>query len=101
MESVERRKTNEVSIGTVKIGAEHPIAVQSMTTSRTEDVDLVLAEIRELEEAGAEIIRVAVPFQKSVEALPELKRAMSVPLVADIHFDSKMAIGALEAGVDM
>ncbi|HMQ22480.1 MAG TPA: flavodoxin-dependent (E)-4-hydroxy-3-methylbut-2-enyl-diphosphate synthase, partial [Planctomycetota bacterium] len=71
-----------------------------MTTTRTEDIDATLKEILELEEAGVEIIRVAVPFEKSAQALPILKAAMSVPLVADIHFDSRMAILALEAEVD-
>lgn len=100
METVERRVAREVQIGSVKIGGENPVAVQSMTTTRTEDVDATLAEIHRLEEAGVELIRVAVPFEQSAKALPTLKKEMSVPLIADIHFDSRMAILALEAGVD-
>jgi (E)-4-hydroxy-3-methylbut-2-enyl-diphosphate synthase len=100
LETVDRRKSREVQIGSLKIGGENPIIVQSMCTTRTEDIDATLAEIRELEEAGVEMIRVAVPFEKSAKALPILKREMSVPLIADIHFDSRMAILALEAGVD-
>lgn len=100
METVERRQTSEVAVGSVTIGGDHPIAVQSMTTTRTEDVAATLAEIHALEDAGCEIIRVAVPFEKSARALPTLKKEMRVPLVADIHFDSRMAILALEAGVD-
>lgn len=100
METVDRRPAREVRIGSVTIGGQHPIAVQSMTTTRTEDVAATLAEIHALEEAGVEMIRVAVPFAKSAEALPTLKSEMTVPLIADIHFDSRMAILALEAGVD-
>ncbi|MFQ5507483.1 MAG: flavodoxin-dependent (E)-4-hydroxy-3-methylbut-2-enyl-diphosphate synthase [Planctomycetota bacterium] len=100
MQVVERRKTREVRIGSVSIGGEHPVAVQSMTTTRTENIEGTLQEIHELEEAGVELIRVAVPFEKSAHALPILKAEMSVPLIADIHFDSRMAILALEAGVD-
>jgi (E)-4-hydroxy-3-methylbut-2-enyl-diphosphate synthase len=100
LETVERRKAREVRIGSVSIGGDHPIAVQSMTTTRTEDVAATLREIHELEAAGCEMIRVAVPFESSARALPDLKREMRVPLIADIHFDSRMAILALEAGVD-
>ena len=100
METVERRRTKEVTIGSVKIGAEHPIAVQSMTTTRTEDVAATLTEIHALEAAGVEMIRVAVPFEESARVLPDLKREMTVPLVADIHFDARMAILAMEAGVE-
>ncbi|PIE22596.1 MAG: 4-hydroxy-3-methylbut-2-en-1-yl diphosphate synthase [Planctomycetota bacterium] len=100
MEAVDRRKSREVQIGSLKLGGDHPIVVQSMTTTRTEDIDATLAEIHELEEAGVEMVRVAVPFEKSARALSILKREMKVPLIADIHFDSKMAILSLEAGVD-
>ena len=100
METVERRAARELRIGSVTIGGDHPIAVQSMTTTRTEDVDVTLAQIHALEEAGVELVRVAVPFEKSAQALPIFKREMKVPLIADIHFDSRMAILALEAGVD-
>jgi len=97
---VQRREAREVRIGSVTIGGDHPIAVQSMTTTRTEDVDATLGEIHELEEAGVEMVRVAVPFEKSARALVEIKSQMKVPLIADIHFDSRMALLAMEAGVD-
>ncbi len=100
METVARKKTRIVRIGTVEIGGDRPVAVQTMTTNRTEDLDRVLPEIQELEEAGAELIRVAVPFEKSARALYEIKKAAGVPIVADIHFDSRMALLAIEAGAD-
>ena len=100
MESVARKKTRVVKIGSLEIGGDHPIAVQSMTTGRTEDIPAILKEIHELEEAGAEMIRVAVPFKESAMALSVLRKEMSVPLIADIHFDPEMAILAMEAGVD-
>ncbi|MEZ5988236.1 MAG: flavodoxin-dependent (E)-4-hydroxy-3-methylbut-2-enyl-diphosphate synthase [Planctomycetota bacterium] len=100
METVERRPTREVAIGSVRIGGQHPIAVQSMTTTRTEDVAATLREIHALEEAGVELIRVAVPAEPAARALPVLKREMTVPLIADIHFDWRMAILSMEAGVD-
>mgnify|MGYP002713145227 CR=1 FL=1 len=87
-------------IGSVWIGGDHPIAVQSMTTTRTEDLRATLAEIHALEEAGAEMIRVAVPMEESAKVLATIKAEMSVPLIADIHFDPRMAILSMEAGVD-
>ena len=95
-----RRKTRTVRIGTVLVGSEHPILVQSMTTTDTADAAATLAQIKTLEKAGCEMIRVTVPNRESVKSLPELKRSMGVPLIADIHFDYRMALAAIEAGVD-
>lgn len=95
-----RHKTREVRIGNVVIGGEHPIAVQSMTNTRTEDVEATVAQILLLEAAGCEIVRCTVPTQEAAEALREIKKQIHIPLVADIHFDYKMAIAAIENGAD-
>ncbi len=95
-----RRKSIEVRVGGIVLGGEHPIRVQTMTTSRTSDLDAVLAEARRLEESGAELIRVTVRDAESLANVPALKAALRVPLVADIHFDYRMAIGSMDAGAD-
>lgn len=95
-----RHKTREVRIGNVVIGGEHPIAVQSMTNTRTEDVEATVAQILRLEAAGCEIVRCTVPTQEAADALREIKKQIHIPLVADIHFDYKMAIAAIENGAD-
>lgn len=95
-----RRQTKEVRIGSVTIGGKHPIAIQSMTNTRTEDVAATVAQIRELERAGCEIIRCAVPTMEAAKALSEIKRQIFIPLVADIHFDYRLAIAAMEHGAD-
>ena len=92
--------TREVRIGDIKIGGGNPIAVQSMTRSPTKDVVRVVEEIRRLEMAGCEIVRVAVPDEESAEAIEEIKRNISIPLVADIHFNWRLALTALEKGAD-
>lgn len=94
-----RRKTRAVHVGGVQIGGGAPVSVQSMTTSKTHDVDTSLAEIRRLAEAGADIIRVAVPRPEDVEALPDIVQGSPVPIVADIHFNYQYALRAIEAGV--
>ena len=95
-----RHKTREVRIGNVVIGGEHPIAVQSMTNTRTEDVEATVAQILRLEAAGCEIVRCTVPTQEAADALREIKKQIHIPLVAYIHFDYKMAIAAIENGAD-
>jgi (E)-4-hydroxy-3-methylbut-2-enyl-diphosphate synthase len=95
-----RKPVREVRIGPVMIGGGHPVAVQSMTLTDTRDVKATVEQIRKLEEAGCEIVRVAVPDDEAAAALPAIKRAMTVPLVADIHFHYKLALKAIEAGVD-
>lgn len=97
---MERKKTNTVRIGDRLIGGDHPILIQSMTNTRTEDVAATVAQIRELTRAGCEIIRCAVPNMEAARALTEIKRQISIPLVADIHFDYKLAIAAMECGAD-
>ncbi len=92
--------THEVKIGNVSIGGGNPIAIQSMTNTKTEDVEATVAQILELEKAGCEIIRSAVPTQEAAEAFREIKKRIHIPLVADIHFDYKLAIAAMENGAD-
>lgn len=95
-----RNDTKEIRIGNVVIGGEHPIAIQSMTNTRTEDVEATVAQILRLEAAGCEIIRCTVPTMEAAQALKEIKKQIHIPLVADIHFDYKMAIAAIENGAD-
>ncbi len=93
-------KTREVKIGNVVIGGGHPIAIQSMTNTKTEDAQATIEQIKKLENAGCEIIRCAVPTMEAAEALTEIKKNISIPLVADIHFDYRLAIAAIEHGAD-
>lgn len=95
-----RSKTKEVQIGNVKIGAGNPVAIQSMTNTKTEDIAATIAQIQQLEHAGCEIIRCAVPTMEAAKALREIKKNISIPLVADIHFDYRLAIAAVENGAD-
>lgn len=95
-----RNETKEVRIGNVWIGGNHPIAIQSMTNTKTEDVKATIEQILRLEEAGCEIVRCAVPTMQAAEALREIKKEIHIPLVADIHFDYKLAIAAIENGAD-
>ena len=94
-----RRPTRSLRVGNVPIGGGAPIAVQSMTTTQTADAPATLAQIRALAEAGADVVRLAVPAADAAQALPEIVRASPVPLVADIHFDYRLAIAALAAGI--
>lgn len=95
-----REQTSEVRIGDVTIGGTRPIAIQSMTNTRTEDVEATVAQILRLEAAGCEIVRSTVPNMDAAKALSEIKKRIHIPLVADIHFDYKMAIAAIENGAD-
>lgn len=97
---MERHKTREVKIGNRIIGGNHPIAIQSMTNTKTEDVDATVAQIQQLTKAGCEIIRCAVPTMEAAKALGEIKKQIAIPLVADIHFDYRLAIAAMENGAD-
>jgi len=98
---IERRKTRQVKVGSVKIGGEAPISIQSMTKTDTTDLEATVRQIRALATAGCEIVRVAVPTIDAAKALPEIRReANKVPLVADIHFHPQFAIAAIEAGFD-
>ncbi len=93
---ITRRKTKQIKVGKVKIGGDAPISVQSMTMTDTRDVNATVEQIRRLEEAGCEIIRVAVPDMAAAAALPKIKTQMTVPLIADIHFDHRLALKAAE-----
>jgi (E)-4-hydroxy-3-methylbut-2-enyl-diphosphate synthase len=94
-----RRKTRPVRVGAVQVGGGAPISVQSMTTTDTTDVAGTLAQIRALAEAGADLVRLAVPDKDAAAALPAIVRGTPVPLVADIHFDYRLALAAIEAGM--
>ncbi len=95
-----RNETKEVRIGDVVIGGEHPVAIQSMTNTRTENVEATVEQILRLEAAGCEIVRCTVPTMEAAKALKEIKKQIHIPLVADIHFDYRMAIAAIENGAD-
>jgi len=96
---IQRRKTRTIDVGGVKLGGDNPIRVQSMTTPKTDDVDAVVKQIHDLEAAGCEIIRVTVNNQESANALPDILKQIHIPLIADIHFDYRMALEALKHGV--
>ena len=98
--SIQRKNTRVVNIGGVLIGGNNPIAIQSMTNTKTEDVSATVNQILRLEEAGCEIIRCAVPTMEAAEAIGEIKKRVHIPVVADIHFDYRLAIAAMENGVD-
>ena len=95
-----REHTRVISIGDRVIGGGNPILIQSMTNTKTEDVEATVEQIHRLEAAGCEIIRCTVPTMEAAQAIKEIKRRISIPLVADIHFDYKMAIAAMENGAD-
>ncbi|HAD19413.1 MAG TPA: 4-hydroxy-3-methylbut-2-en-1-yl diphosphate synthase [Lachnospiraceae bacterium] len=93
-------KTREVQIGSVTIGGGHPVAIQSMTNTKTEDVAATVAQIQALTAAGCDIIRCAVPTMEAARALRQIRKQIGIPLVADIHFDYRLALAAIENGAD-
>ncbi len=95
-----RMGTHTVQIGSRVIGGDNPILIQSMCNTKTEDVEATAAQILELERAGCDIIRVAVPTMEAAESLRQIKERIHIPLVADIHFDYRLAIAAMECGAD-
>ncbi len=97
---MERRKTRQISIGPVKVGGDAPLSVQSMTKTDTRDVRKTVAQIRSLEEAGCEIIRVAVVDEAAAHAIAEIKKRIRIPLIADIHFHPRLALLAMASGAD-
>ncbi|HLW61097.1 MAG TPA: flavodoxin-dependent (E)-4-hydroxy-3-methylbut-2-enyl-diphosphate synthase [bacterium] len=97
---MDRTQTRRVRVGPVPVGGGAPVSVQSMTTTDTRDVDATVAQIQALVTAGCEIVRVAVPDKAAAAVLGKIKARISIPLVADIHFDYRLALAALEAGVD-
>ena len=98
--TIERRKTRQVMVGDVAVGGDAPISVQSMTNTETCDVEATMAQIRRLEDAGADILRISVPSMEAAEAFGCIRQQTRVPLVADIHFDHKIALKVAELGVD-
>jgi len=96
----QRRTSIPIRIGRVTVGGNAPVVVQSMTKTDTRDIMATINQIQELEECGCEIVRVAVPDKEAVEAIPAIKREASLPLIADIHFDYRLALAALQAGID-
>jgi len=97
---IKRRKSRQIMVGTVPVGGDAPISVQSMTNTETRDVDATLAQINAIAEAGADIVRVSVPSMNAAEAFKLIRQQSPVPLVADIHFDHKIALKVAEYGVD-
>lgn len=97
---LKRRTTRQIRVGNVSIGGEAPVVVQSMTKTDTRDALSTIAQIHRLEEAGCEVVRVAVPDVEAAEALENIRKSISIPLIADIHFDHTLALAALEKGVD-
>jgi (E)-4-hydroxy-3-methylbut-2-enyl-diphosphate synthase len=93
-----RRQTRQLMVGDVGVGSEHPISVQSMTTTLTSDVNSTLQQIAELTAAGCDIVRVACPSQDDADALPQIARKAQIPVIADIHFQPKYVFAAIEAG---
>ena len=92
--------TRKITVGDIKIGGGAPVSVQSMCNTRTDDVDATVAQILRLERAGCDVIRVAVPDMTAAKALASIKKRIHIPLVADIHFDYRLALAALDGGVD-
>ncbi|MBW2611080.1 MAG: flavodoxin-dependent (E)-4-hydroxy-3-methylbut-2-enyl-diphosphate synthase [Deltaproteobacteria bacterium] len=97
---INRKKTAKISIGDVEIGGTAPVAVQSMTNTATADVVATVSQIRRLTKAGCEIVRVAVPDEASAQAIRRIKQDIAIPLIADIHFNHRLAIASVEAGAD-
>ncbi|MBI3398093.1 MAG: flavodoxin-dependent (E)-4-hydroxy-3-methylbut-2-enyl-diphosphate synthase [Deltaproteobacteria bacterium] len=95
-----RRKTRQIAIGSVKIGSDSPASIQSMTNTDTADVKATVSQIKALERAGCEIVRVAVPNMEAAEAIKNIKKAAAIPVIADIHFDYRLALKAIDNGVD-
>ncbi len=99
-DTIARRSSRQIQVGSVAIGGGAPVVVQSMTNTDTRDLQATVAQIHRLEAAGCEIVRVAVPDQEAVDRLAAIKEAIHIPLIADIHFDHRLALGAIHAGVD-
>ncbi len=97
---ITRRKTRRIQLGSVAVGDNAPISVQSMTNTQTADIEATVAQIHRLEAAGCEIVRVAVPDEAAALAISKIKPAISIPLIADIHFDYRLALAAARAGAD-
>jgi (E)-4-hydroxy-3-methylbut-2-enyl-diphosphate synthase len=97
---MQRRISQPINIGGVTVGGGAPIAVQSMAKTDTRDAKATIRQIRQLERCGCQIVRVAVPDREAADALPSIKKAIRIPLIADIHFDHRLALAAIDAGID-
>ena len=98
--AITRKKTRQIRVGSVPVGGDAPVSVQSMTSTDTRDVKATVGQIRRLEEAGCEIIRVAVLDEDAAIAIKSIRKAIRLPLIADIHFNHRLAIAAMENGAD-
>ncbi|MCD6101864.1 MAG: flavodoxin-dependent (E)-4-hydroxy-3-methylbut-2-enyl-diphosphate synthase [Candidatus Cloacimonetes bacterium] len=97
---IKRRKTRELEIGGLKIGGNSPISVQSMTNTDTRDSEATIKQIKQLEDAGCDIVRIAIPDINSANNIPEIKRLTTIPIIADIHFDYRLALQSVKNGID-
>ncbi|WP_270659262.1 flavodoxin-dependent (E)-4-hydroxy-3-methylbut-2-enyl-diphosphate synthase [Paraclostridium bifermentans] len=98
--SYERRLSREVSVGSLKIGGKNPISIQSMTNTDTRDAKATIEQIKRLEEVGCDVVRVAVPDMEAAKNIGEIKKNVNIPVIADIHFDHRLALEAIDQGVD-
>ena len=97
---IKRRKTRQIQVDNVKIGGDAPVVVQSITTTDTKNIDATVAQINSLEEAGCEVVRIAVPEAEAAEAAGEIKKQVKLPIVADVHYDHRLALMVMERGID-
>lgn len=100
MTNYKRRKTKEIAVGNVKIGGNNPISIQSMCSTKSSEVEKTIAQINELAESGCEIVRIAIPNMEAAESIKVIKKRTQVPLIADIHFDYKLAMQSIINGID-
>ncbi|SFL81789.1 4-hydroxy-3-methylbut-2-en-1-yl diphosphate synthase [Gracilibacillus orientalis] len=100
MTLIHRKDTRPLKVGNVMVGGKDQVVIQSMTTTKTHDVEATVKEIERLEEAGCQIVRVACPDERAANAIPEIKKRINIPLVVDIHFNYKLALKAIEGGAD-
>ena len=97
---INRKKTKVINVGKLKIGGDNPVSVQSMTNTLTKDVSATIKQINEIEDAGADLVRVSCPDEESTKALKEIVKSINIPIVADIHFHFKRAIESAQNGAD-
>ncbi len=97
---IKRRRSRQIMVGNVPVGGDAPISVQSMTNTETTDVVATVEQIKRIQLAGADIIRVSVPTMEAAEAFGEIRKQVTIPLVADIHFDYRIALRVADLGVD-
>lgn len=97
---IRRRQSRQIMVGNVPVGGDAPVSVQSMTNTETTDVQATVAQVRRIQDAGADIVRVSVPSMEAAEAFGEIRKQVNIPLVADIHFDYKIALKVADLGVD-